>query len=157
MMALYYKHYDPKTYMPKSLPYQLVIDDPEDKERIVALLDGNGFRCVSGLNVISHSLYVNFTLRRYGGAAKPVSSSSINGGMMKYGDFMENIWKPYQINPAFREMLENNWVQSASIELKKTYVHFLDCIANYPLDYASKEYDRQRIADAVRQIGEFAK
>lgn len=120
-LELYYEHYRENcrgAYWEEfvSLPYAIRIPDKTDRIAFAGMLDNDGFRCVNPVNVY-FVMYVNFTLRRYGSCEKACASTSINRELLSKDQFLTDIYKRYMEDAAYREMLCNNYAESASIEI----------------------------------------
>lgn len=150
-MDLYYEAYGADNQN-RSLPYQLLIPDREERDRLVEMLKEDGFRQVTGLNYIPQGLYVNLTLKRFGAPVKPCGSASLNGGTMSYKDFMEQVYTPYRTNGEARAVLEDNWAYSAADEICSCYRRLLDHQIHRPDDENGRRSIEEQMAEAMKTI-----
>lgn len=133
-MELYYKNYREHSKgeyrnEPISLPFAILIPDPERRREFERMLLSDGFQCVVAENEYPY-MYVNFTLKRYGRNVKACRSNSINKEAMTEQKFLRKVYRYWKRSIWVRKMLEDNYALSARIQLRDTKCTLANNIRN---------------------------
>ncbi len=145
-----YPHCDDELKNRISYPYAVRITDIEERIAFEKMLERYGFDCViqeNGYQVV----YVNFTLKRFGNAVKPVYSGCI-GHIYEKAEFMDKAYIPYTTNPTARAILSNNYAQSAAIKLSGAANMIVTNSNVFNKSYM--DYEKGEIEKAKKQINE---
>ena len=154
-LHLYYKEYPAKDggdLGPKSYPYAVQIPDRDERIAFGKMLEENGFKRVvyeNGNNVI----LVNFTLMRFGNIPKAAKTRCLNPeGYLSREAFMEQLYLPFKNNENARQILSDNYLQSAALSIVEDIDNLRINADRYDENYLS--FMNASIGDALRVIRE---